>query len=455
MTSPAALAFLEDLLGSHAEEAPGGCRRVSLTQAELSRRSGRSAGTVAYYLTQAGPDVVIRRRNGIVVDLEQLEAARACVSHRRRRRDDIAGELARAWGTPVKGGSELELLTEDGRTPTLAAVAARVGIARSTAQRHLSELTAQGRLERRGGRLYLRSVEQRPRPLGRAHALADAIQEQAAPEESLQSPASTLTTHPPSLEQEMGECLVEIAARLSSLGERLLQEGDGSRRSARKPREVGAQTAETREEGRTVAGGFSLTSTEKDRNLSFSSPNRETLREGVRGRRSDREPEGPVAACSLTDDEIDDVLASLMAAARERGVSDMLDRQGHDYLRQIPIEGLARAAAHIEQLLRSGYPARKPMGILVKAAMTGDKAMFATPASRQLPSDRSSRLIDAARSHALTLAGITDLNDDDRRYMLSQHYGKDQAALNAALSVLDRGGAVDATPVTRPIAAAP
>ncbi|MDP8928023.1 MAG: helix-turn-helix domain-containing protein, partial [Actinomycetota bacterium] len=149
--SPAALAFLDEVVTTTPAHS---CGRIAMTQAELARRTGRSAGTVAYYLAQAGPDVVTKRRGGVVVDVHALGAARAEVGRRRRRRDEVADILADTWGMPLDAGG-VELLTEAGSPPTLADIADQLGVARSTAQRHVAELDAQGRLRRRGGRLFL------------------------------------------------------------------------------------------------------------------------------------------------------------------------------------------------------------------------------------------------------------------------------------------------------------
>ncbi|HEV2811215.1 MAG TPA: winged helix-turn-helix domain-containing protein, partial [Acidimicrobiales bacterium] len=60
-TSAAALAFLEEALPAD------GDGRLTMSQAELARQTGRSPGTVAYYLSHAGPGVVTRRRDGVLV----------------------------------------------------------------------------------------------------------------------------------------------------------------------------------------------------------------------------------------------------------------------------------------------------------------------------------------------------------------------------------------------------
>lgn len=443
MTSPAALAFLDDLLaGPTAEAGPadGRCRRIAMTQAELSRRCGRSAGTVAYYLASAGPDVVTRRRGGVVVNLDGLDTARARLGAPRRRRDDVAEVLAASWGRPVGGSQdEVELLTDDGRTPSLADVGARLGLARSSAQRHLSDLSARGALRRHGGRLFLSSATTAPpqRP-------------QAGPTRPTAATAATsvngtdmvpVAALSPVLVAELVRSLLAASERLAGLAEVLLAQDGNPRTDARSPRTCGAQFAESREGTDAAAGAVSLKSTKKDRNLSFSSANREPLRAEARGSRLDRDHTHPLKDNDdLTDDEVDAVLSSLAAAARQHGVNDMLDARGHDYLRQIPSEGLARAAAHVEQLLRGGYPIPKPMGILVKAAMNGDKTMFTVPPEAP-PAGPSSRLVDAARSHAATLASCTDIDDDERRYTLTQRYRDDQPALEAALAVLDRSRA--------------
>ena len=71
------LAFVSQVVADHGHDL--GARRVQipLSQAELARRQGCSAGTVAYYLRQVGDVVVDRHRGGLVVDVAALDAARA------------------------------------------------------------------------------------------------------------------------------------------------------------------------------------------------------------------------------------------------------------------------------------------------------------------------------------------------------------------------------------------
>lgn len=137
-----------------------------------------------------------------------------------------------------------------------------------------------------------------------------------------------------------------------------------------------------------------------------------------------------------------------MAACREYGVRDILDDSGHRYLRRLPAAGLARAAHHIEKTLRSGYHMPSPLGVIVKAAKTGDDVMSAIPPAPPAPGDPSAKLIAAARSHAATLTSVADIDDDERRYVLTEEYHNDQAALAAALGVLDSAGCSSAPVAT-------
>lgn len=70
-----ALSFLSEAVGAHGRPLDAGRVAVPLSQAELARRRGCSAGTVAYYLREAGEVVVARSRSGLVVDLIALDTA--------------------------------------------------------------------------------------------------------------------------------------------------------------------------------------------------------------------------------------------------------------------------------------------------------------------------------------------------------------------------------------------
>ena len=73
--SRSAIAFVTEVVAAHGRDLGGERVEVPLSQAELARRQGCSAGTVAYYLRAAGDVVVSRRRGGLVIDLAALDAA--------------------------------------------------------------------------------------------------------------------------------------------------------------------------------------------------------------------------------------------------------------------------------------------------------------------------------------------------------------------------------------------
>ena len=407
-TSAAALAFLE-----HALLADGD-GRLTLSQAELARRTGRSPGTVAYYLAHAGPGVVTRRRDGVVVDLDQLRSARTRLARRRRRRDDVEDALITTWGTPRLDGG-FELLTSEQRAPTLADIAAQLGVARSTAQRHLSDLAAQGRLWRCGSRLFLDDS-----PSGR-HCPSDRERLQTGPRAQQRPPSAMSANRPPETSPgfdeplliEVAQGLLETCGRLARLAEQLLAQAD-PRAPSRNQREVVAHIAESREGTEHLAeGGFSTT-TEKTRKLPYSPANSEPLRAGSRGPAAEVEPEAAPTASVLTDAELDHALASLMAACRDHGLPDVLDRRGRGQLRRINSDGLARAARSIERQVRSGYRMSSPLGILVKAAMEGDHGLFAAPrptSQRVDPHQRSQFLLGAANLGRTWAAGGADADE--------------------------------------------
>lgn len=73
--SRSAIAFVTEVVAAHGRDLGGERVEVPLSQAEMARRQGCSAGTVAYYLRAAGDVVVSRRRGGLVVDVAALDAA--------------------------------------------------------------------------------------------------------------------------------------------------------------------------------------------------------------------------------------------------------------------------------------------------------------------------------------------------------------------------------------------
>ncbi len=430
MTSAAALAFLE---GAVEDIAPSGerRRRLSLTQAELARRCGRSAGTVAYYLAQAGPEIVTRGWGGLVVDVVELDAARARIGDRRQRCHDVADELARRWGSGGGEGKDLELLASPGRAPTVSDIAEHLNVARSTAQRHLRDLGARGLLRRRGGRLFLRQpvgVSQGPAPSTGPSGPCWAPDACSEPVKTLSAPP---TNHQAT---EVAAQLLETALGLAHLAERLLagagEDLDASPRAhARNPRDRGAQIAEPRERTDDVAASFSLTSTEKERKLPFSREVREALRVEVRGPQGHDE-EGPDRG--LTDEELDDALAPLIAVCVEQGFRHVVDDRGREMLRPYRGDCLQHAVAHVCQRTRAGG-VTNPLGILVAAAERGDRGMFAPPPAPVVAAEAPS--VVSARNHARRLASIVDLDDDDRKAMLIARCRGDQAAVAAGLSV--------------------
>ena len=429
-TSAAALAFLEEALPAD------GDGRLTMTQAELARQTGRSAGTVAYYLAHAGPGVVTRRPDGVLVDLDQLRSARTRLARRRRRRDDVEDVLIATWGTPHPGGG-FELLTSGQRAPTLADMAARLGVARSTAQRHLSDLAAHGRLRRCGARLFLDSPSD-------AHCPSDDRQRLQTVPEAQQRSRSALRAAPgpePSSEGSAESLLVDVAQglletcnRLARLAEQFLAQAD-PRAPSRHPREVVAHLAEPREITEHFAEESLSATTERARKLAYSGAKPEPLRAEPRGLEAEGKPERGSTASPLTDAQLHQALAPLMAACRDHGLPDVLDRRGRNQLRRIHSDGLARAARSIERQVRSGYRMSNPLGILVKAAMDGDDGIFALPrptSQRADPYQRSQLLLGAAslgRSWAAGGAG-----PDETRQWAESAFPRDAEAAAEALN---------------------
>ncbi len=80
--SSQALAWAQQVIAAHGQAQPDGTVLVPLTQAELSRVSGRARnnGSVAYYLRSLGP-AVLRRRGGLVLDPSRLGASDLPLTH--------------------------------------------------------------------------------------------------------------------------------------------------------------------------------------------------------------------------------------------------------------------------------------------------------------------------------------------------------------------------------------
>src|SRR5512135_2940694 len=124
--------------------------RIPLSQAALARATARSGGTVSYYLRCLGP-LVERRDGALVVDLVGLAERRAM---RRQRRTEVAEQLSRRFGQLTADGCAIELVDGDG-PPTVREMAAGLGLAPSSVQRHLRALQGDGRAARDGRRLTL------------------------------------------------------------------------------------------------------------------------------------------------------------------------------------------------------------------------------------------------------------------------------------------------------------
>ncbi len=432
MTSAAALAFLE---GAVEDIAPSGDRRrrLSLTQAELARRCGRSPGTVAYYLAKAGPEIVTRGWGGVLVDVVELDAARARIGDRRQRCHDVADELARRWGSGGGEGQDLELLASPGRAPTVSDIAEHLNVARSTAQRHLRDLGARGLLRRRGGRLFLRqpvgASQEAPAPPIGPSGPSWAPDPRPVPSETPSAPSGQL------LAAELAANLLETALNLANLAERLLAgAGEGlnanPRADARNPRDHGAQIAGIRERTGAFADSFSLKPTEKERKLPSSREVRQPLRAEVRG---SNEPVDGRPGQLLTDVQLDDALAPLLALCVEQGFRHVVDDRGREILRPYRADHLEHAVAHVCQRTRAGG-VKNPLGILVAGAERGDRGMFSPPPEPGIDAESPSMV--SARNHARLLASVEDLDDEERRSMLIARCRGDQAAVDAGLDVL-------------------
>jgi DNA-binding Lrp family transcriptional regulator len=124
--------------------------RVPRSQAALADEAGCSAGTIAYYLRVLGDAVSTSRREGLIVDPRLLGPGVGSdeLARRRRRSAEVADVLATTWGHIPDSWGRMELADDNGRAPTVREMAIALGLNPSTTQRHLENLSREGRLER-------------------------------------------------------------------------------------------------------------------------------------------------------------------------------------------------------------------------------------------------------------------------------------------------------------------
>jgi AraC-like DNA-binding protein len=373
-----ALAFLDGAIARHGR--PLGPDRVLIprSQADLAAEAGRSAGTVAYYVGQLG-GVVSREPNGLVVDVAALSAARqrARTPHSPRN-DDVARELAAAFGDESEVPARLRDV--DGRPPTLRSMATALGLSPSTTQRHLGHLLSSGRLQREGRWLLLW-------PLG------------APPPQT----ATSTALEPAQVTALLAESLVRVAQELQQLAGHLVA-GDGST-VPDGPRTARAHLALVPAGFRGVASrGSCFGVEEEERKLSPYLEDRD-LRAEVRGpglrdgttQRSVQLSDRPT---------IEHAIQPLVALCERLRLPVALNAEGRRWLGLYSAEELRRGAEEISRHLQGPGPAiTRPLGLLVAKAKRGEEEFFSPPPSPAPPPPRP--VLDEAGTPAADEEAVT------------------------------------------------
>lgn len=413
----AALAWLDQTLDTHGEVLADGRVRVRRSQAALAAEAGCSAGTISYYLRVLGHAVSATRGDGLVVDpqaLGRIDGFDELARRRRRRGEDVAEVLAKRWGQPADTAGCIELVDDDGRAPTVRLMAAALGLNPSTTQRHLDALNREGRLLRRGRRLYLCAPEQ-----GRAGPAGDDAVTPAAP--TAGAPHSGHASDPEllALLANTAGALVRVAEDLASLGRDLLDIAAhnvavGSDTANNDPRLARAPVAAIRDCAPRFADAVSSEASRKvDRGFlpSFVPRTAEQLRDDVRGSRGEDTPEPaplPRISTSSTAEEVTAALAPLQRACERLALPSVVDQRGRRWLSHYSSVELERGVTQVLRQLERGAALATPMGLLVSKAKAGEDDFFApapiapSPASWSEPAIAEPEQIDAEALAAIS-----------------------------------------------------
>lgn len=350
-----ALAFIEGALARHGRPLDAGRVLLPCSQADLALEAGRSAGTVAYYLSQLA-DVVSREPGGLVVNMTALSEARSCRDSRSRA-DEIAALLIDTFGDGAEE-APVQLVDVGGRPPTVRAMASALQLGSSTTQRHLDSLARGGRLRRQGGSLFLWPPGSQPRA-GQAGT--------AAPAAEVSNPTVLIAT-----------TLQRVADELGQLAEHLLAGVADAPRTAR------ARLALVPPVSRGFAArGSSFGFDKGEREAPSSLEDREL-------RAADRGSPGP----STTDRTerlsdraaIEDAIQPLVTLCEQLRLPVSLNEDGRRWLGLYSAEELRRGAGEIVRQLRGPGPAiGRPLGLLVSKAKRGEDDFFAPPRPAPAP----------------------------------------------------------------------
>ena len=382
----AALAWLDQTLDTHGEELADGRVRVRRSQAALAEEAGCSAGTISYYLRVLGHAVSVTRGDGLVVDpraLGRIDGFDELARRRRRRGEDVAEVLAKRWGRAADTAGCIELVDGDGRAPTVRLMADALGLNPSTTQRHLDALNRDGRLFRRGRRLYLCPPGQRPAGSVGDDAVAPAVPGAGAAH-SKHGPDPELLA----LLANAAGALVRVAGDLAALGRDLLEftadsVAAGAPPANGDPRLARAQIAGIRDCAPLFADAVPSEGPRKtDRGFlpSFLPRTAEHLRDDVRGSRGEDAPEAaslPRISPASTAEEVTTALAPLQRACERLALPSVVDQRGRRWLSRYSSVELERGVTQVLRQLEGGAALATPMGLLVSKAKAGEDDFFA------------------------------------------------------------------------------
>ena len=383
----AARAWIGEAVDTHGEGMADGRIRVPRSQAALADEAGCSAGTIAYYLRVLGDAVSTSRREGLIVDprLLGLDGGSDELARRRRRSAEVADVLATTWGQIPDSWDRMELADDNGRAPTVREMAVVLGLNPSTTQRHLENLSREGRLERHGRHLYLHAAEtvRRRRPAG-GHADTD---------EPAQA-GSTQELEVLALLAETAAALIRVAEDLANLGRGVLDlvgrpTANQTRASEGDPRPARALIAANRECAPTFAATVPSQSVrEVYRSFLPTSelPRTEARNREPAGDSRGTEPAEPARITARTSDsEVAQALIPLQEACERLSLPSAIDDKGYRWLSVLSREELDRGVTQVLRQLRSGARIGAPMGLLVAKAKKGDHTFFAPPPQRSSP----------------------------------------------------------------------
>lgn len=316
--------------------------RISHSQAELARRTQRSAGTISYYLRNLVP-IVERGDSALIVNIAALAERR---KSRQMQRTQIVRDISQQQSEMTADGTSIETAN------SLRSMAKLAGRSAGTVHKQLRGLENDGLLDRSNGRFSLIEDEPKPTP--------------AVNDELLPVLVETISA------------LAEITARLTSLAERVIDITSGSDVEPANPRERATNFADEPANCATNFAAFAganntqnFSDLKKERKLLSFSKERDP-------RTTSREPSRPVAGSRLEKNTIREIVKPLEDACRKAaGVTiSELDDSGLRMLEGLTQEELRAGVGNALSRLRSGH-SNSPLGLLCAKARSRDKEFFA------------------------------------------------------------------------------